>query len=84
MAMGILTFDWGQIAYNISPLCIRWWVAANTAFTIVFFFWFITPILYVRRSCFSSNAPWLSHYFMSVQERLVLLLPSFGVLTLLR
>ena len=50
--MGILTFDWGQIAYKISPLCIRWWVAANTGFTIVFFFWFITPILYVRRSCF--------------------------------
>ena len=52
--MGILTFDWGQIAYNISPFCTPWWVAANAGFTIVFFYWFITPILYVRRSCFFS------------------------------
>jgi len=47
MAMGVLTFDWGQIAYNGSPLPVPWWAAANIGFTIVFFYWFLTPILYV-------------------------------------
>jgi hypothetical protein len=50
MAMGVLTFDWGQIAYNISPLSVPFWAAANVGITIVFFYWIITPILYVRRS----------------------------------
>jgi hypothetical protein len=57
MAMGILTFDWGQITYNGSPLFVSWWVAANSGFTIVFFYWIITPILYVRRSCFVFSSP---------------------------
>jgi hypothetical protein len=52
LAMGILTFDWGQIAYNISPLSVPWWAAANVGVTIVVFYWIIAPILYVRRSCF--------------------------------
>ena len=54
MAMGILTFDWGQIALNGSPLSVPWWVAANGGFTIVTFYWVITPILYVRCSLFFS------------------------------
>ena len=87
MAMGILTFDWGQISYNTSPLSVPWWAAANAGLTIVFFYWIMTPILYVRHSLFSFFFPAplrLSHYFMSVHERLVLVLPSFGVITLLR
>ena len=51
--MGVLTFDWGQIAYNTSPLPIPWWAMANVGVTIVFFFWFLLPILYVRPPCFS-------------------------------
>jgi len=48
MAMGVLTFDWGQItAFNSSPLAYPWWAMANVGFTI-FFYWIITPILYVR------------------------------------
>ena len=54
MAMGILTFDWGQTAYNSSPLYIPWWVAANIGFTIVIVYWIIAPILYVSRSFFVS------------------------------
>ena len=50
MAMGILTFDWGQIAFNDSPLVSPWWVAANLGLTIVIFYWIIAPILYVRCS----------------------------------
>jgi len=50
MAMGVLTFDWGQITYNLSPLSVPWWAAANVGLTIVFFYWIITPILYVRCS----------------------------------
>jgi hypothetical protein len=56
MAMGILTFDWGQIAYLLSPLAIPWWAAANTGFSFIIFYWFITVILYVRPSCSASFA----------------------------
>ena len=52
MAMGILTFDWGQIAYTGSPLATPWWVAANVGLTIVIFYWIIAPIIYVRHSFF--------------------------------
>src|SRR5260221_582024 len=82
MAMGVLTFDWGQISYVISPLAVPWWAAANVGLTIVVFYWIIAPILYVRRSCFSPFP--LSYYFIAVHERLVHFLPSFGILTLLR
>jgi hypothetical protein len=52
LSMGILTFDWGQItAFNYSPLPVPWWAAANVGFTVVFFYWFLLPILYVRSPC---------------------------------
>jgi hypothetical protein len=48
LAMGVLTFDWGQItAFNGSPLPTPWWAAAHTAITVTFFAWFLVPILYV-------------------------------------
>ena len=53
--MGILTFDWGQIAYEVSPLNVPWWAAANVGLTIVVFYWIIAPILYVRHSFFSRS-----------------------------
>ena len=47
LAMGVLTFDWGQItAFSGSPLPTPWWAAANTGIAIVFFAWFLVPILY--------------------------------------
>jgi len=48
LSMGIPTFDWGQIASNGSPFPIPWWAAANIGFTVVSFYWFLLPILYVR------------------------------------
>jgi hypothetical protein len=63
IAMGILTFDWGQIAYLGSPLVTPWWAAANVGLTIIIFYWIIAPILYVRRSFFSAPAESLSELF---------------------
>ena len=60
MAMGVLTFDWGQITYNLSPLSVPWWAAANVGLTIVFFYWIITPILYVRCYCFFLRSRFLT------------------------
>ncbi len=56
LAMGVLTFDWGQISFNGSPLPIPWWAAANVGVTVAFFYWFLVPIFYVRRPCFASLA----------------------------
>ena len=52
--MGVLTFDWGQITtFNGSPLQTPWWAAANIGLAVVFFAWFLLPILYVSRMyCF--------------------------------
>ncbi len=48
LAMGILTFDWGQItAFTGSPLPNPWWAAAHTGVAVVFFAWFLVPVLYV-------------------------------------
>ena len=55
LAMGVLTFDWGQISYNSSPLPIPWWAAANTGITVVFFYWFLVPILYVSPFYFPTS-----------------------------
>lgn len=46
MGMSLLTFDWSQIAYIGSPLATPWWAEANVAVGFVFFFWFLTPVLY--------------------------------------
>jgi hypothetical protein len=67
LAMGILTFDWGQIAFAGSPFSIPWWAAANTGFSIAFFYWILVPSLYVRRhyfylSRFSFSEHWLLQY----------------------
>lgn len=47
LSMGVVTFDWGQITFNNSPLPVPWWAAANIGGTVVFFYWFLVPILYV-------------------------------------
>ena len=51
LAMGIPTFDWGQISFAIPPFPTPWWAAANTGLSVTFFYWFLAPILYVRRRC---------------------------------
>ena len=65
MAMGILTFDWGQIAYTRSPLVTPWWAAANVGLTIVIFYWTIAPILYVSVPLFSALAAAFSLFYGS-------------------
>lgn len=54
--MSLITFDWAQIAYVQSPLPVPWWAQANTAFAVVFFYWLITPILYVSNDDISQKA----------------------------
>jgi hypothetical protein len=65
--MGILTFDWGQISYAISPFPTAWWAAANIGFSVAFFYWFLVPILYVRQRCFC-----LSRFCFSFSEHRLL------------
>ncbi|KAF8267140.1 OPT oligopeptide transporter [Lactarius quietus] len=61
LAMGVLTFDWGQItAYNGSPLPSPWWAAANTGIAVVFFAWFVVPILYYTNTWYSAFLPMVS------------------------
>jgi len=70
MAMSVLTFDWGQItAFNGSPLASPWWATANVGVTILFFYWIITPILYVRCPFLDPILP--VSVSLAVQERLV-------------
>ncbi|PPQ82231.1 hypothetical protein CVT24_012737 [Panaeolus cyanescens] len=47
LGMSVLTFDWAQIAYIGSPLATPWWAGANIMIGFVFFYWILTPILYV-------------------------------------
>ncbi|KAF5345476.1 hypothetical protein D9756_011370 [Leucocoprinus leucothites] len=46
MGMSLITFDWTQIAYIGSPLATPWWAGANVMASFIFFFWFLTPVLY--------------------------------------
>ncbi|KAF8260559.1 OPT oligopeptide transporter protein-domain-containing protein [Lactarius quietus] len=61
LAMGVLTFDWGQItAFNSSPLPTPWWAAANNGIAVVFFCWFLVPILYYTNTWYSAFLPMVS------------------------
>ncbi|KAH9955686.1 small oligopeptide transporter [Russula dissimulans] len=60
MSMGLLTFDWGQISFNNSPLPVPWWAAANIGATVVFFYWFLVPILYYSNVWYSAYLPLVS------------------------
>ncbi|KAF8261430.1 OPT oligopeptide transporter [Lactarius quietus] len=61
LAMGVLTFDWGQItAFTGSPLPTPWWAAANNGIAIVFFAWFLVPILYYTNTWYSAFLPVVS------------------------
>lgn len=58
--MSLITLDWTQVAYIGSPLAAPWWAASNVAFGFIFFFWFITPILYYTNTWFSQYLPIMS------------------------
>ena len=81
--MGLFSFDWGQITHYMgSPLPCPWWAAANAGFSVVFFYWILLPILYVRPPFVFTFV--LSELLFTVQERLVQRLPSLGVLKIFR
>ncbi|EJD53618.1 OPT oligopeptide transporter [Auricularia subglabra TFB-10046 SS5] len=61
LGMSLFTFDWAQIAYIGSPLATPWWAEANVAVGFLFFFWFLTPILYYTNT-------WYSQY-MTISSR---------------
>ncbi|KZV91748.1 OPT oligopeptide transporter [Exidia glandulosa HHB12029] len=53
LGMSLITFDWAQIAYIGSPLATPWWAEANVAAGFLFFFWFLTPVLYFTNTWYS-------------------------------
>jgi len=57
LGMSLITFDWSQIAYIGSPLATPWWAEANVAVGFVFFFWFLTPLLYYTNTWYSKYMP---------------------------
>ena len=46
MGLGILSFDWTQIAWISSPLVTPWWAEVNIGLGFVLFYWIIVPIIY--------------------------------------
>ncbi|THH12088.1 hypothetical protein EW145_g232 [Phellinidium pouzarii] len=57
LGMSLITFDWSQIAYIGSPLATPWWAEANIAAGFVFFFWFLTPVLYYSNVWYAQYMP---------------------------
>ena len=57
LGMSVLTLDWAQITFIGSPLATPWWAQANIAASVVFFFWFLTPILYYTNTWYSKYLP---------------------------
>ncbi|CAL1707442.1 unnamed protein product [Somion occarium] len=57
LGMSLITFDWSQIAYIGSPLATPWWAEANIAVGFLFFFWFLTPVLYYTNTWYSKFMP---------------------------
>jgi len=57
LGMSIITFDWAQIAYVISPLSTPWWAEANVMAGFVFFFWIVAPIIYYTNTWYAKYMP---------------------------
>ncbi|KAA1478168.1 OPT oligopeptide transporter [Dentipellis sp. KUC8613] len=60
LAMGLITFDWGQVTFNNSPLPVPWWAAANIGIAVVVFYWIITPALYYTNTWYAKYLPIIS------------------------
>ncbi|KAJ7030206.1 small oligopeptide transporter [Mycena alexandri] len=56
MGMSVITFDWNQITYVVFTFLPRW-SHSNAAFSFVFFFWFLTPVLYFTNTWFGKFMP---------------------------
>ncbi|KAG9045824.1 hypothetical protein FS837_005614 [Tulasnella sp. UAMH 9824] len=46
LGMGLLTFDWNQIAYIGSPMMFPFWSQLNVMAGFILFYWIIVPALY--------------------------------------
>lgn len=57
LGMSIITFDWAQIAYVISPLSTPWWAEANVMAGFVGFFWIVAPIIYYTNTWYAKYMP---------------------------
>jgi OPT family small oligopeptide transporter len=57
LGMSVITFDWAQITYVVNPLATPWWAEANVFAGFVFFFWFLSPVIYFTNTWFSKFMP---------------------------
>ncbi|KLT45603.1 OPT superfamily oligopeptide transporter [Cutaneotrichosporon oleaginosum] len=57
MGMGILSFDWAQIAWVGSPLAAPWWAQVNIGIGFLLFYWLITPLLYYSNTWYTRYLP---------------------------
>ncbi|KAF8754346.1 oligopeptide transporter [Rhizoctonia solani] len=48
LGMGVLTFDWSQIAYIGSPLMVPWWAEVHVMLGFIIFYWILAPIMYYK------------------------------------
>ncbi|KAF9518906.1 hypothetical protein BS47DRAFT_1289018 [Hydnum rufescens UP504] len=60
LGMGILTFDWTQIAWIGSPLMIPWWAEVNIMIGFVIMYWIVAPIVYYTDTWHVAHLPLLS------------------------
>jgi OPT family oligopeptide transporter len=67
--MSILTFDWVQIAFYLSPLSTPWWAQANLLVGFVLSFWIIAPTMYFTNTWYVQYLPIMSsHAFDNTGE----------------
>ncbi|KAJ7667527.1 OPT oligopeptide transporter [Mycena polygramma] len=57
LGMSIISFDWSMISFIGSPLATPWWSTMNTIASVLFCFWFLTPIVYFKNVFFTSFLP---------------------------
>ncbi|KAJ7047838.1 OPT oligopeptide transporter [Mycena alexandri] len=57
LGMSIVSFDWAMISFIGSPLATPWWSTANVIASVIFCFWFITPIIYFKNIFFTAFLP---------------------------
>ena len=73
LGMGVITFDWCQIAYIGSPLMVPWWAQVHVFAGFVVLYWLVLPILYYTNVRFPlSSSAWSSPVCRCSYKRLSL------------
>ena len=84
LAMGVITFDWGQIiGFNGSPLANPWWSAANIGIALLCFTWLIVPILYASDLYYLFLSLLIADYLLIVHQHLVQRVLTHGLLRII-